>query len=62
MQTICMDGRCLKNCQQKANGFKCVKGLSEFDERFIKNYDEIKIGKCEKLICDIQHTKNMLLT
>ena len=33
MQTICMDGPCLKN-------FKWVKKLSKIDKDFIKNYDE----------------------
>ena len=71
------------------NSFKCVEDLSQFNEDFIKNYDENsdkgyilevdleypkkifnhhkdylvlserkKIGKCEKLICDIQDKEN----
>ena len=37
MQTICIDGQCLKNYP---NGFKWKKNISEFDEEFINNYDE----------------------
>ena len=33
MQTICK--------KKKVNGFKWVKKLSSFDERFIKDYDEL---------------------
>ena len=75
------------------DGFKWVKDLSQFNEDFIKNYDENsnkgyfvevdvdypknlfnshkdlpylaekkKIGKFEKLICNIQDKKNMLFT
>ena len=37
MQTICMDGHCLKNCLQMVlNG----KNISKFDKEFIKHYDE----------------------
>ena len=76
-----------------ANGLKWVEDLSQFNEDFIKNYDENsnkgyfvevdvdypknlfnshkdlpylaekkKIGKFEKLICNIQDKKNMLFT
>ena len=38
MQTICMDGQCLKNYLQI--GFKCVNDLSRFNEAFIRNYNE----------------------
>ena len=38
MQTICMDGECLKNFP--ANCFKWKKNAFKFDETFMKNYDE----------------------
>ena len=45
------------------NGFEWVEELSEFDERFIKNYDENKGYKGDKgyfLEVDVYHPKNLL--
>ena len=38
MQTICMDGQCLKKLP--VNGFKWVNDVSRYNEDFIKNYNE----------------------
>ena len=38
MQTICMDGQCLKKLL--VNGFKWANDLSRFNEAFIKNYNQ----------------------
>ena len=42
-----------------ANGFKWVKKLSKFDERFIKNYDEnSNKGQEVVLEVDLEYAKN----
>ena len=38
MQTICMNGQCLKNCLYMVLNGK--KNMLKFNEDFIKNYDE----------------------
>ena len=55
MQTICIDGQCLKNYP---NGFKWKKNISEFDEEFINNYDE-DIDKGYIIEEDINYRKNL---
>ena len=56
MQTIYMDGQCLKKLP--INGFKWVTDVSRFNERFIKNYNENSdIGYF--LEVDVEHPKEL---
>ena len=55
MQTICMDGQCLKLL---VDGFKWVKDVSKIDEDFMKNYDEDS-DKGYILEADVEHSKNL---
>ena len=42
------------------DGFKWIKKLSEFDERFVKNYDENN-DKGYILEVDVEYPKNLLI-
>ena len=55
MQTICVDGQCLKNCMQIVlKGKKMLK----FNEEFIRNYDEDS-DKGYILEVDVEYPQNI---
>ena len=55
MQIICMDGHYQR---LPVNGFELMEQLSEFDERFIKKYDENN-NKRYILEADVEYPKNL---
>ena len=56
MQTISMDGRCLKNCLLVVLNGK--KNMFKFNEDFIKSYDESS-DKGYILEVDVEYSKNL---